>query len=55
MERTLDKELIAWKDTPRRVPLLVRGGRQVGKTFAIEKFGRKYFENFITIINPLCK
>lgn len=49
MERSIDKELIAWKDSSRRVPLLVRGGRQVGKTFAIEKFGAKYFDNLVTI------
>ncbi len=45
----IDQELIAWKDNPLRVPLLIRGGRQVGKTFAIEKFGRQYFEYCVTI------
>lgn len=49
MERFIDKELIAWKENPRRVPLLVRGGRQVGKSFSIERFGRSHFENLITI------
>ena len=49
MERTLDLELIAWKEDPRRVPLLIRGGRQVGKTFAIEKFGKRYFDHCVTI------
>lgn len=49
MERSIDKELIAWKDNIRRVPLLIRGGRQVGKTFAIEKFGQNHFENLLTI------
>lgn len=49
MERMLDQELVAWKDDPRRVPLLVRGGRQVGKTFAIKKFGKRYFEHCVTI------
>ena len=49
MERSIDKELLDWKDNPRRVPLLVRGGRQVGKSFAIEKFGRTYFNNLVTI------
>ncbi len=49
MDRLIDQELIAWKDNPRRVPLLVRGGRQVGKTFAIEKLGGRYFENLVTI------
>lgn len=49
MERSIDQELASWKDNPRRVPLLVRGGRQVGKTFAIEKFGRQHFEHCVTI------
>ncbi len=49
MERSIDKELAAWKESPLRVPLLIRGGRQVGKTFAIEKFGRKHFDNLVTI------
>jgi predicted AAA+ superfamily ATPase len=49
MERIIDQELATWKDDPRRVPLLIRGGRQVGKTFAIEKFGKKYFEHCVTI------
>lgn len=49
MERSIDQELKAWKESPRRVPLLIRGGRQVGKTFAVEKLGRNHFENLITI------
>ena len=49
MQRSIDKELLAWKESARRVPLLIRGGRQVGKTFAIEKFGRKCFDNLVTI------
>lgn len=50
MKRAFESELLLWRDSPRRMPLLVRGGRQVGKTFIIEKFGKEHFKSF-TIIN----
>ncbi len=46
MERFLYKELLAWKVNPSRLPLIVRGARQVGKSYLIEQFGKKEFENF---------
>ena len=39
--------LVAWKDNRRQECLLVKGARQVGKTFIIEKFGREQYESFI--------
>lgn len=47
MQRTLKQELIKWKE--QHMPLLVRGARQVGKTFLIEEFGHQYFDNVVTI------
>lgn len=43
--RNIDVQLLAWKDSPMRKPLLVRGARQVGKSSAIRHFGKtfKYF------------
>ena len=38
----MDK-LIAWKDAPRRKPLIVNGARQVGKTWLLKEFGRRHF------------
>ena len=38
-------ELIAWKEKPRRKPLLLNGARQVGKTWLLREFGRTQFEN----------
>lgn len=32
-----------------RLPLLIRGARQVGKSFIIRQFGQKNFENFVEI------
>lgn len=45
MRRTLESELKKWKDSSHRYPLLLRGARQVGKTYVIEQFG-KTFESF---------
>ena len=45
VERSIEQELTKWKDDPHRYPLLLRGARQVGKTYLIEKFG-KLFESF---------
>lgn len=49
MKRTLLQDLLVWKDRKSRMPLLLRGPRQVGKTYLIEEFGRCYFEHFISI------
>lgn len=49
MNRTIEKHLVSWKTSPNRLPLLVRGARQVGKSFTIEKFGKEFFESCVTI------
>lgn len=49
MKRAIEKDLKEWKEREDRKPLLVRGARQVGKTFIIEKFGKENFESYITI------
>ena len=43
MKRLVEKELVAWADNPRRKPLLVRGARQVGKTWSVLALGREQF------------
>ncbi len=43
MERILYKELKSWKDHPSRLPLIIRGARQVGKSYLIEQFGKQEF------------
>lgn len=45
MERFLMDKLIAWKDKPRRKPLILNGARQVGKTWLLKEFGNTQFEN----------
>ena len=47
-KRHIDKQLIEWKDSPRRKPLLIRGARQVGKSTAVRELG-KQFRYFVEI------
>lgn len=49
MKRKFLKLLHEWKSHPLRKPLIVRGARQVGKTYVIEEFGNEAFENCLTI------
>ncbi|MBA2369558.1 MAG: ATP-binding protein [Candidatus Protochlamydia sp.] len=50
MKRALLEELIAWKDLSEHLPILLRGARQVGKSYLVEHFGNKYF-NDIAIVD----
>lgn len=49
MEREIMQKLIDWKNKKNRKPLLLTGVRQCGKTYILQKFGEKEFENFIYI------
>ena len=42
MERKLYQELLNWKNQTSRLPLIIRGARQVGKSFLIELKFREY-------------
>ena len=44
MERFAIQQLKAWKENPRRKPLVLMGARQVGKTWLMKEFGRKFYE-----------
>src|SRR5690349_11664326 len=49
MHRLLETRLIAWKNQKNRLPLLLRGARQVGKSYLVEAFGRSHFGNLISV------
>ena len=49
MERKIYKELLNWKNTNMQKPLMVIGARQIGKTYIINEFCKKEFENYIYI------
>ena len=44
MERTSIKELVKWKDSSRRKPLVIEGARQVGKTWLVKEFARQNYK-----------
>jgi predicted AAA+ superfamily ATPase len=49
MKRTLMASLIAWKNKSERMPLILYGARQVGKTWLIKEFGAKHFSDTLYI------
>ena len=49
MWRRAYNDLIAWKDSENRMPLLMRGVRQSGKTYLLRKFGEERFDNTVYV------
>ncbi|MDR0963344.1 MAG: AAA family ATPase, partial [Clostridium sp.] len=47
MQRLLLNDLIAWKNKKNRLPLILRGARQVGKTWLLQEFGKSAFEDVL--------
>ena len=45
MERLLMSQLVKWKEKKHRKPLIIHGARQVGKTWLMKEFGKRYFKN----------
>ena len=45
MKRNITHELVNWKNMPKRMPLLLHGARQVGKTYIIREFGKTHYRN----------
>ncbi len=49
MKRDLERDLFNWKECKDRLPLLLRGARQVGKSYIVEEFGKKEFKNIVIV------
>lgn len=49
MKRAAINELIKWKESSRRKPLIIEGARQVGKTWLVKEFASLYYKNLIYI------
>lgn len=49
MKRIAEQNMLNWIDLPRRKPLIIRGARQVGKTWLVENCLAKRFGSFIKI------
>lgn len=45
MNRHAEQQLLKWKESSSRKPLLIMGARQVGKTWLMQEFGRKYYSD----------
>lgn len=53
MQRYLMNELLQWKEKENRKPLILKGARQVGKTWLMKEFGRLHFKKvaYVTFFN----
>lgn len=49
LKRKIYNKLVKWKNSQNKKALLIRGPRQVGKTFIIREFGKTEYESFIEI------
>ena len=49
LERKFESQLVAWKSNPDRLPLIVKGARQVGKTECIRHFAEGRYVSFVEI------
>ena len=47
LERKIIDHLIRWKDSEDRKPLIIKGARQVGKTWIMKEFGKRCYQNYV--------
>ena len=47
LKRSAISELIRWKDSAERKPMVLKGARQVGKTWLMREFGQNYYDHFV--------
>ena len=47
MRRTAMEKLVAWKSSDERKPMVLKGARQVGKTWLMKEFGINYYKSFV--------
>ncbi len=51
MRRNVTRQLLSWKSQARRKPLIVRGARQVGKTWSVIDFGKNHFKGSVHVVD----
>ena len=49
MERYVMNKLVKWKNKPGRKPLILKGARQVGKTWLMKEFGKQAYTDTVYI------
>lgn len=47
MKRKIMQDLVSWKNNPDRMPLIIEGARQVGKTWVMKEFGARHYKNTV--------
>lgn len=47
LKRKIEEELIAWKNDSNRKPIVIKGCRQCGKTFIVQKFAEENYANIV--------
>ena len=47
MNRNALQELIIWKNSEERKPMVLKGARQVGKTWIMKEFGKTYYNSYV--------
>lgn len=49
MKREVTSKLTEWKNKKTRKPLIINGARQVGKTYIVQEFGKKYYTKMVYV------
>lgn len=49
LRRKIDQYLMDWKNSSNKMPLIIKGARQIGKTNAVKYFGKNNYKTFIEI------
>ena len=49
MERDIMKKILDWNNSEKRKPLIIMGARQVGKTWVMKEFGKRYYKNTVYV------
>ena len=49
MKREIVNDLLEWKNSENRKPLIIHGARQVGKTYIVKQFGKEHYDNLIYV------
>ena len=47
IKRDIIETFCRWKESPRRKPMLLQGARQIGKTWAVEQFGKNEYDYYV--------
>ena len=47
LKRNAIAELVRWKNSAERKPMVLKGARQVGKTWLMKEFGENYYDSFV--------